>query len=277
MADYNEKTVEELKDEAKSRDLHGYSNKNKDELVALLEESDQGDGSSESDSAAETRDEDGEPTLGHDSEASDAQNPDVVSELSPEGQEALEEMGDDSVAAEEADLALDASGPLHLEKPSERLMAGAVNEDEAKEQEKLVGELSEDHVGNIRGDGSVPGREARQGSGENGEVLPEDVIDFPPPLQAVEEERRESGTGRKARFNDQNTTQHNAAREAFPDEGETVAKERAFNQRAQLYTDGLSGEADNNLVLSYRVQDIRPVGQEDEAAESSDSSSDDEE
>lgn len=244
MANYDEKTVAELKDEAKSRDLSGYSSLNRDELVKFLSDNDaEGDGS---------------PTLGADSEASDANDPNVTENLSPEGQEALAELGE--VEADQADLALDASGPLHLEKPSERILAGAASPEEAKEQEELIGELPEDHVGNIRGDGFVPERDGveREGSGPNGEIVQEDVIDFPSPIADVEGERKDAGDGKKATVVNAPYVNEDAAREAFPDEGETVAQYRVFNQRAQLYTDGLSGQADHNTALAYRVPDVLP-------------------
>lgn len=240
MSDYNEKTVDELKDEAKSRDLSGYSDKNKKDLVALLEEDD-AKGQSEA-----------EP-LGAQSEASDADNPEVVENLSPEGQQALGELSPEAV--EQADLALDASGPLKLQPPSERLAVGAVNEEQAKEQEELFKDLPDDHVGNLREDGFT-GEGERQGSGPNGEVVQEDVIDFPPPLEKVEEENAAKTDGAKARVESVPSTKQEAANAAFPDEGPYVAQPRLFNQRAQVYTDGLSGVADHNTELSYRVNDV---------------------
>jgi hypothetical protein len=249
MAD-NEKTKDELLEEARKRDLKGRSGMSKDELAEALAAED----------ADETEEVDGtkpETQVGHDSEASDADNEDVVANLSPEGQEALAEMGDEQ--AEQADLALDASGPLFLESPHDRIMAGATSEEEAKEQEELLSDLEEDElVGNVRADGSALGAEAREGSGENGEVLQEDVIDFPPPLQDVRDEREELVNSKKdALENNSEYVKQRAANEAFPDEGETVAAPRLYNQRAQVYTDGLSGQADHNLELSYRVRDIK--------------------
>jgi hypothetical protein len=81
-----------------------------------------------------------EAALGHHQPESDPHNPEVQENLSSSGQEALDKMGEDSVAAEEADLRLDASGPLHLQDPAQRVMTGAVNEDHAEEQAKLVEE-----------------------------------------------------------------------------------------------------------------------------------------
>jgi hypothetical protein len=280
MSNYNEKTVQELKDEAKSRGLHGYSDKNKEELVELLDG--QSDDSADDVSAEEAAHQEkldalnedavhegskelaeedagedfGPVSGGYASEGSDAGNEDVVAEVSPEGQEALAEMEDNQAAL--ADVAGDASGPLHLEKPSERIMAGAVSEEEAEEQEELLKDLPEDYVGNVRGDGSALGREAREGSGPNGEVLQEDVIDFPSPLAKVEDERKDAADQRKETLVNADYVDSKAAREAFPDEGETIAQPRLYNQRAQLYTDGLSGQADHNTALAYRVNDILP-------------------
>jgi hypothetical protein len=261
MADYSDKTKDELLEEARERDLKGRSGMSRDELQAALEADDAAPAEDADDDGAadEAEEVDGtkpETQVGHDSEASDPENPDVVENLSPEGQEALAEMTDEQ--AEQADLALDASGPLHLESPSERLMAGATSEEEAKEQEELLSGLEEDELhGNVRADGSPLGAEARQGSGENGEVLQEDVIDFPPPPAEVAEERAELVDSKKASGeNNVGYVRQRAANEAFPDEGEVVAQPRLFQQRGQLYTDGLSGQADHNTEMAYRVHDI---------------------
>lgn len=254
MANYDEKTKDELVEEAKSRELSGYSTLNKADLVALLEEDD-AKGESSDEESAEEADDSSESPLGADSEASDEENPEVVENLSEEGQEALEEMGDEQAA--EADLALDASGPLHLQKPSERLMGGAVSEEHAQEQEELVGDVDEDYVGDFSEAGEPLGQDARKGSGPNGEVLQEDVIDFPPPQAELEQQLADEHGSQAAIGQSTDYVKSRAADEVFPDEGPTIAQGRLYEQRAQVYTDGLSGQADHNLALSYRVHDVR--------------------
>jgi hypothetical protein len=295
MADYQDKTKEELLEEARERDLKGRSSMDKDELVRALEEDDSNDpptsdeSSSEStDSGASTEHQEGNASVegeapaasnegegegeprgadsdvehyGFMSEASDENNPDVVEELSPEEQEALDEMGEQQ--AKFADLALAASGPNILQSPSERIMTGAVSEEHAKELSGLLKDLPEDHVGHVTESGEFA--EPRRGSGPDGQIMPEDVIDFPPPLQVDEEDRRASAAGKKASVVDVNTVQSDHARAAFP-EDDASGQDRAFNQRAQLYTDGLSGEAGHNLPLSYRVNEVGTgVAETDEA------------
>lgn len=254
MTDYNEKSVEELRELAAERELEGRSKlTTKDKLVAALEESDSTQGQDEPRGASWGTL--GPEQEGHDSPASDPQDSAVVSELSDEGETALIELGDDSESAQLADLALDASGPLHLQSPSERVMVGAVNEAQAKEQTKKIGDVPEDFVGDFREDGSPLGVEPRRGSGPNGEVLAQDVIDFPPPLPAEEDINPEQV--RDERLGGGTYAQTRAAQEAFPEEGPTIAQPRLYEQRGQLYTDGLSGQADHNLVMAYRVPDVR--------------------
>lgn len=282
MTDYNDQTVEELRKQASDRNLEGRSGLNKDELVAALEKSDSsGDSNQELAGPADAGDtpEEVEETLPeavqgderdqaaeehaavtHHTEASDPDNPEVVDNLSPEGQDALEELDPDSVAAHEADLALDASGPLHLQSPSERVQAGAINEEHGKEIAAKVGKLPDDFVGNILEDGSLVGVD------EAKYVDPQDVIDFPPPIQPGREAREDVQTRDERGVGLAHQTR--AAAEAYPDEGPTVAAPRLYEQRGQLYTDGLSGQADHNTAMAYRQPDLRggvfSVRQEDE-------------
>lgn len=197
--------------------------------------------------------------------SSDAEKED----LSPSGQEALEEMGEDSEAAKEADLALDASGPLHLESPSVREMTGAVSEEHAKEQEELLKDKPEDYVGSVSEAGfdedgnpaagsAEPKGQPKDNLSENDErdpedvyeVRQEDVIDFPPP---VGEREGESGKG--------DETAEGAAGGAFHTEAlgsasTPGARSRLFEQKAVFYTDGLSGEADHNHERAYATPEI---------------------
>lgn len=278
MTDYNEKSVEDLKALASERELEGRSKlTKKEDLVAALEESDSEElrgpadaGDSPEDvehevpaaAQGEEREQAAEEhaAVSHHTEASDPDNPEVVANLSPEGQEALSELGADSEAAKEADLALDASGPLHLQSPSERVMTGALTEAHAEEQKELVGDVPEDYVGHILEDGTLVN------TNEEKSVDPQDVIDFPPPIQPGKEAREEDQT------RDERGTglahQVRAAAEAYPDEGPSVASPRLYDQRGQLYTDGLSGQADHNTAMAYRSPDLRggmfSVRQEDE-------------
>lgn len=247
MANYDDMKKDELLKEAQKRDLSGRSGMDRDELQAALEAD---DNASDEGSDNEVDGTKPETQVGFDSEASD---PDVVGD-EVAGQEALAEMEPEQAA--QADLALDASGPLVLDKPSNRIMAGATSEAEAKEQEKLLSDLPEDFVGNVLGDGSVATNSAREGSGENGEVLQEDVIDFPPPPAEVTEERKNLVEGKAENLSSADYAKTRAANEAFPDEGEVVAQPRLYQQRGQLYTDGLSGQADHNLEMAYRVRDV---------------------
>jgi len=262
MADYQDKNLEELREEARARDLKGRSGLNKDELAKALEADDNSasdESSSEAPAASNEFEGEGAPRsadndsehYGAASEASDEDNPEVVSELSPEGQEALSEM--EPKQAEFADLALDASGPLHLQSPHERVMTGAVSPEHAKEQKKILKDLPDDHVGEVTEAGGY--NQPKKGSGPDGQVMPEDVIDFPPPLQEDKEDRRNAEEGKKSRTVDVATVQSEHAKEVFPDD-DASGQDRAFNQRAQLYTDGLTGLADHNLPLSYRVNEV---------------------
>lgn len=107
------KTKEELVELARERDLEGRSGLNKEELVDALAD---GDEKSTSQGADERKAE--------------------LEEKTPEAAE---------LAAEEMDL----QGPLHLQSPEERIMTGAVSEDQAKEQEQLLADKPDNHVGEV--------------------------------------------------------------------------------------------------------------------------------
>jgi hypothetical protein len=212
---------------------------------------------------------------GKNTEASNPKNENVQESLSPEGQEALGEMGEDSEAAKEADLALDASGPLHLEPPHTREMTGAVSEEHAKEQEEVLKNKPEDYVGSVSEAGfdedgnpahattlGEPKGQPKDNLSENDdrkpedvyEVRQEDVIDYPPPLG----EREEALTGEKVKGDE---TAEGAAGGAFHSEplgaaSTPGARSRLFEQKAVFYTDGLSGAADHNHERAYVTPEV---------------------
>lgn len=242
-------TKEELLEKAKELELEGRSTMSKDELEKAVGEA---EGSSTVSS-------------GKDSEASDPKNEEVQEALSPSGQDALAEMGEDSEAAKEADIALDASGPLHLEAPHEREMTGAVSEEHAKEQEELLKNKPEDYVGSISEAGfDSDGKPAQTSATPKGqpkdnlskndernpedvyEVRQEDVIDYPaPPHQDAKEEQ----------------TAEQAPSGAFHSEplgnvSAPGARSRLWEQKAVFYTDGLSGPADHNQERAYVTPEV---------------------
>lgn len=253
-----EKNKDELVELARERELEGRSGMSKEELAEALADDSSSDVKADDEFDAED-------------EANDENNPDVVENLSPEGQEALEEMEPEQ--AEEAALALDASGPLHLESPSQRMMTGAVSEDHAKEQEELLKDKPEDFVGNVTEAGFddegnpiikptaeehaalQERRESRLSTKENlgegddreiKEVKQEDVIDFPPPL-AEREGLDEDPEPAKA-----------APVEGAPFTNTSVAGGlgRVYEQKSVFYTDGLSGSAEQNLERAYEIPEL---------------------
>lgn len=284
MADYNERSVEDLKAEASERELEGRSKlTKKEDLVAALEADDasKGDESEDGASASEEQEElreeldeyveerneeegDDRPTIGFESDASDPDNPvvDRAMEDKPEYEDLSEE------DKELADLALDASGPLNVESPYGRIMTGAVSEEDAAEQEKEVGKLPEEYPKDL----PIPERiddnfveEAKELVGRQGEyddVQQEDVIDFP----AAPHEHKEAAEARAAERRDEvnaereegyvDLRRQNVA-ETQGEEEELVAQWRPFDQRSVLYTDGVSGPGGENLERAYRVSDLR--------------------
>lgn len=291
-----EKNKDELVELARERELEGRSSMSKEELAEALadDSSSEGDSSEDAelreavtefeenfdaeeqveeqyaDSATQPSDPSVEASAAHHSAASQAENPGVQEGLSDSGKEALEEVGEDSVYAEESDLALDASGPLHFESPSQRVMTGAVNEAHAKEQEELLKNMPEDWTGDTTEagfdkDGNAvvkpsdeeqaalqERRESRLSKKENlgegddreiMEVKQEDVIDFPPPRG---EEAEEEGLRQQA------------AVEGAPFATTSVAggQGRVFHQKSVFYTDGLGGPAEQNLERAYEIPEL---------------------
>ncbi len=246
-------TKEELLEKAKELDVEGRSGMNKEELEKAVADA---EGSSE---PADSGNDTGFSVDGKDSEASDASDEDVKEGLSPSGKEALEEMGEDSEAAKLADVALDASGPLHLQDPADRVMTGAVNEEHAKEQEELLVNRPEDFVGDVTEAGfdedGVPAASSRRESEPSvsdpdrskaelraaGELKQEDVIDFPSAVQADE---------------DEDAIRNEAASGPFSNTAVMGASDRTFAQKAVFYTDGLGGGAEQNLERAYEIPEL---------------------
>lgn len=267
----NNHTKEELVEKAKEAELSGYSTKNKDELAEALANLDNEGG-------AQTLQDDGTPqaeakSAGYLSEGSDEDNPEVVSNLSPEGQEALADMGDE--AAEKADLALDASGPLHLENPADRVMTGAVSEDHAKEQEKALegkpedwtGDTTEagfDDDGNAKVGHNAAARPATAGQEKDNlsenddrelrEVRPEDVIDFPPPVGAGAKDKEKVATATVKASPAGIFSAHISP--VGPLDDPTQDARRGYQQKSVFYTDGLSGTADHNHERAYEYGEL---------------------
>lgn len=271
MADYTEKTKEELVEEARQRELSGYSTKNKDELVSLLEENDASQGTATQDGS----------TPDNELPASDLDNPDVRANLSPSGQEAadrFEETGQEALK-DEADAALDASGPLHLQSPDERVMTGAVSEQNAEEQRKIIKDNSpKDHVGPHSESGQPLGaglapddQNVAKAKGDKKdnlsdgddrelyEVRPEHVIDFPPPVgqrEGTTERGQDRASDRQDERNPELAYGEPNGALGNPVIGAGSRSGDVYSQKSVLYTDGLSGAADHNLERAYEIPEV---------------------
>lgn len=212
-------------------------------------------------------------TTGYASEGSDASDQDVVDELSPSGKEALDELGNESAA--KADLALDASGPLHLQSPAERIMTGAVSEEQAKEQEKATKSRPDEYVGDVTEAGfakdgtpvvahgavernKVAGSEKdnlhKSDKRELREVRQEDVIDFPPPVgqRNFDPKNPKKETVQAAPSGP--FSAHISPVAALDDP--TLDARRGYQQKSVFYTDGLSGSADHNHERAYEYGEL---------------------
>lgn len=225
------KSKEELLELARERDVEGRSGMNKDELASAL--------------------------------ADDSSSEEGKSEGSEERLEAVKEEAGEA----HADLVteeLDEKGPLHVQAPSERIMTGAVNEEQAKEQEKILKEadLPEGYVGDVTESGEpVDATTDVQKSAE-------DVIDFPPPPEPTEPKEEDYTVQNNGPFGSSITTDGR----------------KNFGQKAVFYTDGLSGAADQNLERAYDLPEklqsndaeVRTAGDESESEAAQDNKSEEE-
>lgn len=308
MSNYEDMKKEELLEEARNREgLSGYSDKNKDELVQMLKDHDANQSNQDSDSSSsnetqpdagqeylekekskiadsddETVDPEAEVRAGHHDPASDLDNPDVRGNLGESGQEAADKMDElgQSVLKDEANAAYDASGPLNLQSPEQRVMTGAVSEKNAEEQRKLLEENmgEEGHPGNFteagqplstglydeqdvaRLKGDVKDNLGEDDDREVYEVRQEHVIDFPPPLAEREGTSSRSQDRAEDREEERNPDMAYAEPGGAPLGNPVIgAGSRlgdVFSQKGQFYTDGLSGGADHNLERAYELPEV---------------------
>lgn len=239
--DYNELSKEELLELARERDIQGRSNLDKEGLVKAHEEFD----ASSEDAELE--------------EFSDEEEAELEESLEGEDAEAFDQAGEVGEATQDAvDLSLAASGPFVLERPENRIVTGAVNEEQAAEQEAQRAKLGDDFVGDFPEFVTDEVAEAAQGPRT---VNQEDVIDFPPNLVDHENAVYERSTGVLSDANeDLRNREDGRARNVVETQGDRkplVAQKRTWNQRAQLYTDGLGGTGDHNLERAYLQADVR--------------------
>lgn len=159
MSDYADKTKAELLEEAQKRNLEGRSSLDKDGLVAALE-ADDAKSADDSESDGEVTDavdlltpsnaaEDGSEAVADGDEVTEDGEL-VGPTVTDEDQENFDKVGE--VGDEYQDLVdtrLATHGPLTIENPENRIMTGAVNEEQAKEQEAIFAELPDGFVGDL--------------------------------------------------------------------------------------------------------------------------------
>lgn len=278
MANLNDKSVEELRELARERDVAGRSSMNKDDLVKALESdesSDEKDAASReaereadaptveelTDPEFEDRDEDkddSEPLRDFERAESNLDNPAVVEALSEQGKEAAESLEDEQ--AHLADAALDARGPLLLGRPEDRLATGAVNEEHAKELAEIIGDHEvSDEGGRSAGDVTEAGPEGR-GRREARDVHGDPIEEHGTEDAADGEETRQ--TVRPEDVIDYDAY-HGGGR-AAAQSGPYLDSNFTYVQVGQLYTDGLSGAAERTEA-AYAMPELRAKPETEEA------------
>lgn len=261
-------TKEELLERARELEVEGRSSMSKEELEKAVANAERSSGDEVADGSER----------GFEREGSDLDDPEVKAELSPSGQEAAEKL--DDASADLANAAMDASGPLHLQSPEDRIMTGAVNEEQAEEQRKLLEENmgDEGHAGHFTeagqplSTGLYDEQDAARAKGEQKdnlhesddrelhEVRQEHVIDFPPPVG-----QREGTTSRSQDRAEDSAEERNpdlayaepgGAPLGNPVIGAGSRVGDVYSQKGVLYTDGLSGHADHNLERAYEIPEL---------------------
>lgn len=273
MSNYDDLKLEELQDVAKERDLQGRSGLNKKELVDALEADDQKSGvvddSGPSEEATKAYQEDYVPQRRKEvaeaakegvtlqPEGSDPDNPVVAEAL--EDNEVYQELTDEE--KELANLAADASGPLHLEDPRERVMTGAVSEEQAKQQEAERAKLPDEFVGDLTE--HVPDDVAKRVSDALAGKNPDEDQEFEPPLSEQFAARREAQGKLLKRTNDGRKAasavdaEEKNIKETQDDEKNLVGTARVYNQRAVLDTTGLGGPGSDRVDRAYRTANLK--------------------
>jgi hypothetical protein len=234
-----EKNKDELLELAKERELEGRSGMNKDELAEALADDSSSEETEEDEALADKMEPEHEGGRGQLQE----EDEDFASRLN-EGRSA------DDVHKSQLELEEEAGEDLERFKQpeEERIMTGSVPDDDRTAASE---DAPEDHVGNITEAGETAAasdrRERARGVEEEG-VKQEEVIDFPPPVGEREgEEVEEDGT---------QIAQEKAHSGLLGNTNVLGSDNKTFGQKAQFYTDGLSGPSEMNLERAYELPEL---------------------
>lgn len=186
---------------------------------------------------------------------------------SSEAEEEAAEEADEERAADRAEERVEAAEDLYksqeeleeeaeeegaderfLQPEDERIMTGSVPDDPRSAADY---EAPEEHVGHVSEAGETETHaeraELRRKVEEEG-IKQEDVIDFPPPVGEREGEEVEDDGSQIA--------QSEAHGGLLGNTNVLGSSEKSFGQKAQFYTDGLSGAADSNLERAYELPEV---------------------